>query len=102
MKRFRTGLEIPWPITYYGSSFRLIQLLRSKTKEARVDLADDQIDRHRAGHPQLFCVPEGSGRMSGDEIERHSTRVGTSLSALITNQRCLIRQCCLPAHDPVR
>jgi quercetin dioxygenase-like cupin family protein len=103
MMRFRTGPETAWPITDYGSSFRLTRLLRSETKETRVDIAflgpGDQIARHRAGRPQLFCVLEGSGWVSGgDEIEHpitagdatfwshgelHAARTETGLTALI-------------------
>jgi quercetin dioxygenase-like cupin family protein len=103
MKRIITGHENALPITDYGSSFHLIRLLRSETKETRVGIAylapGDQIARHRAGFPQLFCVLEGSGWVSGDdEIEHpittgeaafwshgelHATRTDTGLSALM-------------------
>jgi quercetin dioxygenase-like cupin family protein len=103
MKRFRTGPETAWPIIDYGSSFRLTRLLRSESKEARVDIAylapGDQIAQHHAGLPQLFCVLEGSGWVSGDDEieypiaageaafwfhgELHSTRTETGLTALI-------------------
>ena len=103
MKRFSTGHETALPITDYGSSFHLTRLLRSETKEARVDIAylapGYQIARHRAGLPQPFYVLEGSGWVSGDdEIEHpittgeaafwshgglHATRTETGLTALI-------------------
>ena len=83
MKRFHIGSETAWPITDYGSSFRLIRLLKSETQEARVDIAylapGDQIARHRAGLPQLFCVLEGSGWVSGDDEIEHPITAGEAV-----------------------
>ena len=79
MRRFRTGPETAWPITDYGSSFRLIRLLRSETKEARryhLSRSRRPDPRHRAGLPQLFCVLEGSGWVSGDDDIEHPIASG--------------------------
>lgn len=103
MKRYRIDEQSARPIGDYGSSFRLLHLLRGESAGARVDFAflgaGDFIARHPAGRPQLFCVIAGSGFVSGnDEIEHpisageaafwspgehHLTRTETGLTAVI-------------------
>lgn len=103
MKRFAFSPENAWPINDYGSSFRLLRLLRARSSDVRVDLAflspGDFIARHPAGLPQLFCVIDGSGFVSGDDeieypiaageaafwahAEHHLTRTEHGLTALI-------------------
>jgi mannose-6-phosphate isomerase-like protein (cupin superfamily) len=103
MKRFSVAAEHARPIGDYGSSFRLLRLLRARSSEVRVDLAylapGDVIARHPAGLRQLFCVIAGSGFVSGeDEIEhpisageaafwtqgeQHQTRSEQGLTAII-------------------
>lgn len=103
MKRYRIDEQTARPIGDYGSSFRLLHLLRGESAGARVDFAflspGDFIARHPAGRPQLFCLIAGSGIVSGgDEIEHpisageaafwsagehHHTRTETGLTAVI-------------------
>lgn len=103
MKRFRINAETAWPITDYGSSFRLTRLLGSQSGETRIDFAwlgpGDQIARHPASLPQLFCVLDGAGWVSdGNGVEQpitageavfwssgelHATRTDAGLTALM-------------------
>ncbi|MDP9472527.1 MAG: cupin [Chloroflexota bacterium] len=109
MQRFRFDGEAAWPVTDYGSSFRLARLLRSPAGEVRVDIAflgpGDSIGPHPAGLPQLFCVVVGSGWVQGgdgQEIaisggqaafwargERHATRTDGGLTAVIVQAEAL-------------
>lgn len=80
MKRFIFSAENAWPISDYGSSFRLLRLLRAQSSEVRVDLAylapGDVIARHPAGLPQLFCVISGRGFVSSDDETEHPISAG--------------------------
>jgi mannose-6-phosphate isomerase-like protein (cupin superfamily) len=116
MKRFHIAEEHTRPIGDYGSSFRLLRLLRARSSEVRVDLAylapGDDIARHPAGLPQLFCVIAGSGVVSGgDEIEypisageaafwaqgeHHQTRSERGLTAIIIQSPELDPEALLP------
>lgn len=80
MRRFRIGPEVSHAIGDYGSSFRLLRLIRAHSSEVRVDLAylapGDDIARHPAGLPQLFCVISGSGVVSGEDGIEHPISAG--------------------------
>lgn len=109
MQRFRFDGEAAWPVTDYGSSFRLARLLRSAASEVRVDVAflgpGDRIGPHRAGLPQLFCVVAGTGWVEGGDGqtaaiaageaaywvsgERHATQTEGGLTAIIIQAEAL-------------
>ena len=71
MKRYRFDPAAAWPVSDYGSSFSLARLLWAKSGEVRVDIAylraGDRIGEHEAGLPQLFCVVEGAGWVTGPD-----------------------------------
>jgi len=74
MQVFRFDTEVAWPVTDYGSRFRLARLLWARAGEVRVDCLflgpGDRIGIHPAGLPQLFCVVAGEGWVQGADAER--------------------------------
>jgi quercetin dioxygenase-like cupin family protein len=109
MQRFRFSGDAARPITDYGSSFHLARLLWSKAGEVRVDIAflepGDQVGRHQAGLPQLFCVITGTGWVQGGDGQEvaiasgeavywtsgewHATRTNDGLTAVIVQAEAL-------------
>jgi quercetin dioxygenase-like cupin family protein len=71
---FRFDADVAWPVTDYGSSFRLSRLLWARAGEVRVDCLflgpGDRVGVHLAGLPQLFCVVAGKGWLQGAGTER--------------------------------
>jgi hypothetical protein len=69
MHLFRFDVDVAWPITDYGSAFRLARLLWAREGEVRVDCLylgpGDRVGVHPAGLPQLFCVISGNGWVQG-------------------------------------
>ena len=74
MQVFRFDAEVAWPVTDYGSRFRLSRLLWARAGEVRVDClflgSGDRVGAHPAGLPQLFCVVAGEGWVQGAGTER--------------------------------
>src|SRR5687768_16052582 len=74
MQVFRFDAEVAWPVTDYGSRFRLSRLLWARAGEVRVDCLflgpGDRVGVHPAGLPQLFCVVAGEGWVQGAGAQR--------------------------------
>jgi quercetin dioxygenase-like cupin family protein len=74
MQLFRFDTEVAWPVTDYGSRFRLSRLLWARSGEVRVDCLflepGDHVGSHPASLPQLFCVIAGEGWVQGAGVER--------------------------------
>ncbi len=83
MQRFKFDRDVAWPISDYGSSFRLVRLLQAQSSEIRIDVAyfasGDHVGAHSAGLPQLFCVISGDGWVEGEELDE--TRIATGEAA---------------------
>ena len=73
MQVFRFDPEVAWPVTDYGSRFRLSRLLWARAGEVRVDClfleSGDRVGTHPAGLPQLFCVVAGEGWVQSADTE---------------------------------
>jgi quercetin dioxygenase-like cupin family protein len=80
MQVFRFDPEVAWPVTDYGSSFRLSRLLWARAGEVRVDCLflepGDRVGSHPAGLPQLFCVVAGEGWVQSAGTENVSISPG--------------------------
>lgn len=116
MELYRFDPEVAWPVTDYGSSFRLARLLHARSGEVRVDVVylgpGDAIAAHPAGLPQLFCVVQGTGwvQVAGSDAvpisaglasfwrsgERHAVGTEGGLTALVVQAEALDPATSLP------